>query len=130
MLIDTSVLVAIHNQEAGFEDLLRIIANAKRRWLSVASYVEFTMVTKNPQWVGGLLNVLDIELQTLSGRDAEEAIKGFFRYGKGMHPANLNFGDCLVYGTTKATGVHLLFKGNDFSQTDISSVTAVDEEEV
>lgn len=128
MLIDTSALVAIHNREVGFEDLLRTIAHAKRRWLSVASYVEFTMVTRNLKWIDGFVKVLDIELQSLSPRDAEEAIKGFFQYGKGAHPARLNYGDCLVYGTAKATGAHLLFKGEDFSQTDLKSVMKDGEE--
>ena len=128
MLIDTSVLVAIHNRENGFESLVRTIANAKRRWFSAVSYVEFVMVTKNQSWIDGFLKVLDIEIQGLSPRAAEEAIKGFFRYGEGIHPAKLNFGDCLVYGTAKAANVHLLFTGEDFPQTDILAVSIHGEE--
>jgi ribonuclease VapC len=47
---------------------------------------------------------------------------GFFKYGKGRHPASLNFGDCCAYALCKTSGQPLLFKGNDFSQTDIIAV--------
>jgi ribonuclease VapC len=49
----------------------------------------------------------------------EIAVDAFRRYGKGRHPASLNFGDCISYALSKATGEPLLFKGDDFSQTDI-----------
>ena len=122
MLIDTSVLLAIYNKEAGYEELLRFISKSERRWLSVASYVEFALVAKNSAWIDKVIQLSGIELVDLSKRAAEEAVKGFFRYGKGMkNRAQLNFGDCLVYGTAKAAGVNLLFKGQDFSHTDIPS---------
>ena len=121
MLIDTSVVVAIHNKEEGFESLLRTITGAKRRWLSVISYLEFVMVTKNLGWIDGLIKAANLELVPVSKRDIEEAVNGFFRYGKGVNPAGLNFGDCIVYGTAKAAGASVLFKGDDFSHTDIPS---------
>jgi ribonuclease VapC len=128
MLIDTSVLVAVHNKEPGYEDLLLMVANAKRRWLSVPSYVEFAMVTKDADWIDGLVNLAEIKLIELSKDDAAEAVKGFLRYGKGVNPAGLNFGDCLMYGTAKATRLNLLFKGDDFSRTDLISVLVHGEE--
>jgi ribonuclease VapC len=128
MLIDTSVLVAIYNKEDGFQELLRVIAVAKRRWLSVASYLEFVMVTKNFAWLDGLVKAAEIELLDVSRPDVENAVKGFFRFGRGMHPAKLNYGDCLVYGTAKATGANLLFTGNDFSQTDVTQAPVDGEE--
>jgi ribonuclease VapC len=70
----------------------------------------------------------EIEVVSLSKADAEAAVSGFLRFGKGRNAAALNFGDCLVYGTAKATGVNLLFKGNDFSKTDILSVLSHGEE--
>jgi ribonuclease VapC len=129
MLIDTSVLVAIYNKENGFQELLRVITGAKQRWLSVASYLEFVMVTKNLAWIDGLIKAAEIELLNVSKPDVEDAVKGFFRFGKGMHPAKLNYGDCLVYGIAKALGVNLLFTGGDFSQTDVAKVL-VDSEEM
>ena len=80
------------------------------------------MVTKNVAWIDGLIKTADLELVNVSKRDIEEAITGFFRYGKSLNPAGLNFGDCIVYGTAKVTAVNLLFKGNDFSQTDVGKV--------
>jgi ribonuclease VapC len=128
MLIDTSIPVAIHNKEPGYENLLKTIANAKRRWLSVSSYVEFVLVTKNASWLDTLIRLAEIEVVALSKADAEAAITGFLRFGKGRHAAALNFGDCLVYGTAKAAGVNLFFKGSDFSKTDILSVMSDGEE--
>jgi ribonuclease VapC len=119
MLVDTSVIMAIHNKEEGFESLLRAVTGAKRRWLSVISYLEFVMVTKNLGWIDGLINAAGLELVPVSKRDIDEAVNGFFRYGKGVNPAGLNFGDCIVYGTAKAAGASVLFKGDDFSQTDV-----------
>ena len=52
----------------------------------------------------------------------DTAVDAFLRYGKGRHPAGLNFGDCLVYAASRVSGVPLLFTGNDFSKTDIAEV--------
>src|ERR1700761_3760576 len=108
MLIDTSAIVAVYRQEKGFQRFLETVAHAKRRWLSVASYLEFIMVTKDREWIDGFLRASRIELIDVSKRDIEEAVEGFFRFGKGVHPVALNFGDCVVYGTAKANSVHLL----------------------
>ena len=86
------------------------------------------MVSKNEAWLAGLIKVADIELVDVSRRDIEEAVGGFFRYGKGFGPASLNFGDCIVYGTAEAASVHILFKGDDFSKTDIGQVMLQGEE--
>ena len=58
----------------------------------------------------------------LAGEQADLALEAYQRYGKGRHPAGLNFGDCFAYALCKATGQPLLFKGQDFSQTDIPTV--------
>lgn len=84
----------------------------------MVSYLEFVMVTKNVAWIDGFIKAADLELVGVSKRDIEEAVTGFFRYGKSLNPAGLNFGDCVVYGTAKAAEVNLLFKGDDFSKTD------------
>lgn len=55
-------------------------------------------------------------------KQAELAQRAFRQYGKGIHPARLNFGDCIVYALAKDTGESLLFKGHDFSKTDIVAV--------
>lgn len=57
----------------------------------------------------------------MSPVQAALALEAFYRYGKGQHPAKLNFGDCLAYGLAKDLGDPLLFKGEDFSRTDVTS---------
>lgn len=63
-----------------------------------------------------------VEVVALSESHAMHARRAFRRYGKGRHPAQLNFGDCFAYALAKATGEPLLFKGDDFSKTDITVV--------
>ncbi len=61
----------------------------------------------------------DIELVPVTLEQAEAARVAWRRFGKGNHPARLNFGDCFSYALAKTSGEPLLFKGNDFAQTDI-----------
>lgn len=66
-----------------------------------------------------LLDELAITVVSFSPEQAELATEAFLRFGKGRHPAKLNMGDCFSYALAKSIGQPLLFKGNDFSQTDI-----------
>lgn len=66
-----------------------------------------------------LIERLELEVVPLSDDQAKLAIEAFRHFGKGRHPAGLNYGDCFSYALSKATGEPLLFKGGDFSQTDI-----------
>ena len=66
-----------------------------------------------------LIERLELEVVPLSDDHAKLAIDAFRRFGKGRHPAGLNYGDCFSYALAKATGEPLLFKGDDFSLTDI-----------
>ena len=63
-----------------------------------------------------------LDLVSMTPKQAELARRAFKQYGKGIHPARLNFGDCIVYALAKDTGEPLLFKGEDFSQTDLVPV--------
>ena len=67
------------------------------------------------------LELTAAEIAPVTADQAEHACDAFRRYGKGRHPAGLNFGDVFAYALAKATGEPLLFKGNDFKQTDITS---------
>ena len=69
-----------------------------------------------------LIAKYQIEVVAMTPRHAELARRAFKQYGKGFHPARLNIGDCIVYGLAKDTGEPLLFKGEDFSKTDIIAV--------
>lgn len=69
-----------------------------------------------------LIQYAGIELESVSPRHVQIAIDAFAIYGKGrQNKAGLNYGDCFVYALAKATGLPLLFKGNDFTHTDLSS---------
>ena len=70
--------------------------------------------------VRSMLSALDVEIQIITDETASVAIDAFTRYGKGRHPAKLNFGDCFSYAGAKAAGVGLLYVGDDFAQTDIA----------
>jgi ribonuclease VapC len=125
MIIDTSALVSILDQEAEAERLVRAIAAASERMLSAANLVETGIVMQVRRGdeaardLDLLLAKLKIDIIPVSGKQANLARRAFQHYGRGRHPAKLNFGDCFAYALAKDSSAPLLFKGNDFSQTDI-----------
>ena len=70
-----------------------------------------------------LLGKLRIDIAAVTASQADIARKAFRRYGRGRHPANLNFGDCFAYALAKDKSAPLLFKGNDFGQTDVMAAS-------
>ena len=128
MVIDSSALIAILENEPerrAFEQSIRMAAT---RLLGTASLFETSIVVLSRRREEGLavLNevLADMRVETvpLSAGHANLAIDAFRRFGKGRHPAGLNFGDCFAYALAKATGEPLLFKGEDFARTDIARV--------
>ena len=126
MIIDTSALVSILDQELEAERLAHAIATASERMLSAANLVEtgiVMQVRRGDEAVRDLdllLAKLKIEIIAVSAKQANLARKAFQRFGRGRHPARLNFGDCFAYALAKDSGAPLLFKGEDFTQTDIA----------
>ena len=126
MVIDTSVIVAVMLEEAGFEELALKMGEAETREISAVSYMEASMVliTKRGEGVEAILDEMlaegEIAIVPVSVTQAQIARKAFRDYGKGRHRAGLNFGDCFSYALAKQRGEPLLFKGNDFSQTDVA----------
>lgn len=125
MIIDTSVLIAILLDEPEAEQLIEAMAADEKRMISAVSMVEAGIVILNRKGEAGLR-----ELDTLTAKaaivvtpvDAQQSVlarEAFFRFGKGRHPAKLNFGDCFSYALAKALQQPLLFKGDDFNRTDI-----------
>ena len=125
MVVDSSPLMAILQREPEEREFRNAIKLALSRLLSAATRVETGLVALGRRREAGLeqmqalLGSLKLETVPLSADHARLAIDAFRRFGKGRHPAGLNLGDCFSYALAQATGEPLLFKGDDFSKTDI-----------
>ena len=126
MVIDSSALLAILLDEPEAAEFLRLVKNAPVRRISAASFLETGMVLRRDstgqrqQLFEDLIAALRLTIVPVTEQQARSALAAFAVYGKGYgHPAGLNFGDCLAYALAKVSGEPLLFKGNDFSFTDI-----------
>ncbi|MDE0179413.1 MAG: type II toxin-antitoxin system VapC family toxin [Gammaproteobacteria bacterium] len=129
MVIDTSALVAILGDEPERSAFNRVIDAADTCLLSVASFLETSMVIDSRHGPDGVRDLdlfiakADINLVAVDADQAYVARTAFRTYGKGRHPAGLNFGDCFAYALAKTSGEPLLFKGSDFPLTDITGVS-------
>jgi ribonuclease VapC len=128
MVIDTSALVAVFLDESEREQFLAAIANDAKRLISAANLLETGIVLEARKGVvaGRELDLFlhqgSFEVIAVDAEQADVARQGYQTYGKGRHPAGLNFGDCFAYALAKVSGEPLLAKGNDFSLTDIKQV--------
>ena len=127
MIVDSSAVLAILLREADAERFELALAAAQRNAMSTATYVELVNVIdrrvgeRQIATAEQLLAVAKIELVPFTAEQAQWARHARLTYGAGRHPAGLNFGDCFAYALAKSTGEPLLFKGNDFSKTDVTS---------
>lgn len=129
MIIDSSALLAIIMSEPEEAAFAMLVLEAGAPKMSAASYVEVAMVLDGKQAAADpqldlALSRLGIQLVEFSTEQARAARDAFNIYGRGRHPAKLNFGDCMTYALAKVTGEPLLFKGNDFAQTDLLLIEA------
>jgi ribonuclease VapC len=126
MVIDSSALVAILGGEAERRTFIDLIEAADSRLMSTASFVEVSVIIESRYGADGVrdldlfLERAGVELAPVDDEQARQARRAFTRYGKGRHPAALNFGDCFAYALSVTLGEPLLFKGDDFAQTDVS----------
>ncbi len=125
MVVDTSALVAMilrEDERAIFEDLVLRSSNVV---MSAVSVVEAMIVLLNKRRepeaarLDETVEALQIDVHGVDGQQTVFARQAFMQYGRGRAPASLNFGDCFVYALAKARDDTLLFKGDDFSTTDI-----------
>ncbi len=129
MIIDTSAVLAILRNEPERRRFNQAIEADTTRLMSVASFVEASMVMEARHGYDGIRDLdlflarAEIELVPVDVNQSHIARQAFRRYGKGRHQAALNFGDCFTYALAKTTEEPLLFKGNDFSQTDIEAAS-------
>lgn len=128
MVIDTSALVAIFLGEPERESFMSRIRLDGARLVSAANVLEAAIVLESSRGeVAGrefdlFLHRLNVEIVAVDATQAEVARSGWRKYGKGRHPAGLNFGDCFAYALAKTSGEPLLAKGNDFPKTDVRCV--------
>src|SRR5436190_18992150 len=122
MVIDTSAVLAILLGEDDAANYSAKISDDPKRLISAGTLLELMMVVEAKKGeVGGreldlFLHRAKIDVVPFDSEQAEIARIAWRQYGKGRHPAGLNFGDCFAYALTKLSGEKLLFKGNDFSQ--------------
>ena len=127
MILDTSALLAIlfDEPEAGYFE--RLIAGAATCRMSAANHLEAAMVVESCMGDEGgrqlhnFVETAGIELAPVRPEQAQAARLAWRRYGRSNHPAGLNFGDCFAYPLAEATREPLLFKGDDFTLTDIEA---------
>lgn len=130
MVLDTSALLAILLGEPEAPAMVRAVAGDPTRLLGAPTLVEAAAVMHARKGPGGevaldaLLERMDIHVVGMSLPAARLARLAYSRFGKGVgDPAVLNYGDCLAYGVAMAEREPLLFKGDDFSRTDVTAVS-------
>jgi ribonuclease VapC len=125
MVIDTSALIAILFGEPEALVFARAVADDPQKLISAFNSLETGIVVEARKGEAGgreldlLLHRAQIDIVPMNAEQAELARAAWRKFGKGNHPAGLNIGDCCAYALAKYSGEPLLFKGNDFSQTDI-----------
>lgn len=127
MVIDTSAIVAIALNEPEAPSFEQRIADDPIRLISAATVLEAAMVLETRLGEAGgseldlWLSKAGVEIIAVEAEHADQARRAWRRFGKGRHPAGLNFGDCFSYAVAALTGEPLLFKGDDFVRTDIKA---------
>lgn len=134
LVVGTWMVVARLENEPGWEALALRLHAAASRVLSVAGWVEWSLVVAGRHGDGATLAVLDrllqaaaIELRPVDASQARLARAALLRFGQGRYPAGLHFGDCLSYALARTLDAPLLFVGDDFGQTDVRAALAVQE---
>jgi ribonuclease VapC len=130
LVVDTSAIIAVLNQEPEAARISAILIDSPRSLLSAANLVEATLVASkfrthvfDPDgWLDEFIRVSKIDVEPVSVEQAQLARAAFHKFGKGTgHGAGLNFGDCFAYALAKFLDVPLLYKSGDFGRTDVAS---------
>jgi ribonuclease VapC len=128
VIVDASALIAILRDEPEASACARAIEAASRRRISAANFVEAAIVidaAHDPiasRRFDDLLRAAQLEIEPVTEVQARIAREAYRDFGRGSgHPARLNFGDCFAYALARVTGEPLLFKGDDFTNTDLIS---------
>jgi len=128
LIVDSSAILAIFFRETGAEELLSAILDADFAGIGAPTAAETGLVLTSRlqrNAAGSLLRFFEeteIEIVPFTNLHWQRAIDAFSRFGKGRHPAALNFGDCMTYATTVLAQQPLLCRGDDFRKTDLKLV--------
>jgi ribonuclease VapC len=130
MVVDTSALLAIFLAEPERGEFLELITQAETRCISAANALETGIVLEARRGEAAgrefdlFLHHAKFDVVSVDSEQMEIARLAWRKYGKGRHPAGLNFGDCFAYALAKTMGQPILFKGDDFKRTDLLPVLA------
>jgi len=123
--VDTSALMAIALGETAADDCIKALEAEPEVLISAGTVAEALIVAARrnvAEEIAKLIDGLGFEIVAVTQASARRIADAYERWGKGVHPAGLNFGDCFSYEIAKEHSCGLLFVGNDFSRTDLKSV--------
>ena len=129
LVLDTSAIMSILRQEEDAAAIAACIAGTRKVCISAVTRLEaFTLAMARgeigSQKLAEFLDHLSPQVIAFDEIQSSLAVNAVKAFGKGHHPARLNFGDCCAYALAKSMNLPLLYKGNDFAQTDIASALA------
>ena len=125
MVLDTSALMALLLDEPEGDAIAKVLSGEDPFIISAGTLSEALIVARRrglADEMAELLDAIGAEVDVLDAAKAVAAADAYARWGKGAHPAGLNFGDCFAYVTAKANNMPLLYIGEDFAKTDVLSV--------
>jgi ribonuclease VapC len=123
--VDTSALMAILQQEEGAGICVKTLQAEEEILMSAGTFAEALIVAGRRnigEDMAALISQLGIQIVNVTPAAARRVAQAYAQWGKGVHPAGLNFGDCFAYDIAKENSCRLLFTGNDFSKTDVEAV--------
>jgi ribonuclease VapC len=133
IVVDSSALIAILDNEQDAVTYAEALAEADAALISAATLLETAIVMINrhgersARVLDELVQEAGLDVESVTVHHVNLAREAYVAYGKGRNTAGLNFGDCFSYALAKATGAPLLFKGDDFSRTDIEAAPKVEQ---
>jgi len=124
IVVDTSALIAIAQDEPQAQDCMKILSQAERILISAGTLTELLILASRRKLraaLSDLFVVLNPEVIPATADSAHRSAEAYEKWGKGVHPARLNFGDCFAYELAMSFQCPLLYIGQDFAQTDVQS---------
>ncbi len=122
IVIDTSALMALLLGESDSDEIAALLGSQESLSISAGTLAEALIVAERRGFgkeLAQLLEGLSVDVDEVSAAGAVAVAQAYSAWGKGVHPAGLNFGDCFAYAAAKTSGARLLFVGDDFAKTDV-----------